>query len=371
MRISGSKKNYDWGSETLIQDQLGLGAENEKIAEVWFGTHELGPALTIPSGKTLFEVTKIKLPFLAKLLAANSPLSIQAHPTKLQAKQGFQKEESLRIDKASPIRNYKDESDKPEILIALTKFRGLCGFRPLTQIQEILRAFSSFDKRFGELADLADEKNLKQVFSELLQDRELVERFTSLAPKAELDSKALEARDLALELLDSYPSDTGALVAVLLNLVELEPGQAIYLPAGNLHAYLSGLGFEVMGSSDNVVRGGLTTKHVDQQELLAIADFTELFEPAVKPKKLAEGLYSYPVGTSDFQVYRAEVSGSNLLADINLPDNALVFCVDGEVAVSTSLDEREVLKRAEALFASGAKKFSLSGSGAVFIVTGG
>jgi mannose-6-phosphate isomerase len=156
----------------------------------------------------------------------------------------------------------------------------------------------------------------------------------------------------------------------MLNETVLEPGEAIYLPAGNMHAYLSGLGIEAMASSDNVLRGGLTSKHVDVVEVLRIADFSELLEPKVRSKKLAEGLIEYPVACSEFRIYRAEVSGKNLLADLDLPASAMVVCTAGEVAVSTSLDEREVLTKSEVVFASGAKKLSLSGSGTVFVVFG-
>jgi mannose-6-phosphate isomerase len=180
----------------------------------------------------------------------------------------------------------------------------------------------------------------------------------------------MKARELVAKLLKQFPDDTGALVALMLNEVSLEPGEAIYLPAGNVHAYVSGLGLEVMAASDNVLRAGLTSKHVDVAEVLAIADFSELVEPKVRPKKLAEGLIEYPVDCSEFRIYRAEVSGKNLLADLDLPASAMVVCTSGEVAVSTSLDEREVLTKSEVVLASGAKKLSLSGSGTVFVVLG-
>jgi mannose-6-phosphate isomerase len=180
----------------------------------------------------------------------------------------------------------------------------------------------------------------------------------------------MKARELVAELLKQFPDDTGALVALMLNEVALEPGEAIYLPAGNVHAYLSGLGLEVMAASDNVLRAGLTSKHVDIAEVLEIADFSELVEPRLRPKKLAEGLIEYPVDCSEFRIYRAEVSGKNLLADLDLPASAMLICISGEVAVSTSLDEREVLTKSEVVLASGAKKLSLSGSGTVFVVLG-
>ena len=371
VRISGEVKNFSWGSKHLIQDQLGLGPTNQEVAEVWFGTHAGGQSKLLSSGQNLSEAIGSKLSFLVKFLAADSPLSIQVHPNAVQAKAGFARENAAGIDLADPKRNYKDDSHKPEILIALSAFEALCGFRPRAEILEIFLAFSESEARFGELAAfLATDASLEEIFSELLEDSALAGRFASSVAGLDIDSISEQARALVVDLLDKYPGETGALVSLLLNFIQLAPGEAIYLPAGNLHAYLSGLGFEVMAASDNVIRGGLTSKHIDKAELRNITDFSELAEPKVSPKKLAEGLVEYPVTAPEFRVYRAQISGANLLADIDLPAAAVIVCVSGEIAVGTSLEEREVLKKGEVVFVSEAKKFSLSGSGDVFVVLG-
>lgn len=371
VRISGETKNYPWGSSHLIQDHLGLGSSGQPLAEVWFGTHPQGESKVLSSGKNLSEQLGSRLSFLVKFLAADKPLSIQAHPNAAQAKAGFDRENSAGLALDDPTRNYKDDSAKPELLIALSAFRALCGFRPTAEILKIFLAFSETEPRFGELAALvATDSSLETLLSELLQDTELAKRFDSTVVSIEGDSLAESARVLASQLLSQYPGDTGALVALVLNLVELSPGQAIYLPAGNLHAYLSGLGIEVMAASDNVIRAGLTQKHIDKSELLNIAAFQSLLEPVVLPRKLAEGLSEYEVAAEQFRVYKADVTGTNLLADLDLPGSALVVCVSGEVAVSTSLEEREVLRKAEVVYLSDAKKFSLSGSGSVFVILG-
>jgi mannose-6-phosphate isomerase len=306
-----------------------------------------------------------------KFLAADSPLSIQVHPNALQAKAGFAKENAAGIDLADPKRNYKDDSHKPEILIALSAFKALCGFRPRAEILEIFLAFSESEARFGELAALlATDASLEEIFSELLEDSALAGRFARSVAGLDIDSISEQARALVVDLLGKYPGETGALVSLLLNFIQLAPGEAIYLPAGNLHAYLSGLGLEVMAASDNVIRGGLTSKHIDKAELRNITDFSELAEPKVSPKKLAEGLVEYPVSASEFRVYRAQITGTNMLADIDLPAAAVIVCVSGEIAVGTSLEEREVLKKGDVVFVSEAKKFSLSGSGDAFVVLG-
>lgn len=371
VRISGEVKNFSWGSKHLIQDQLGLGPTNQQVAEVWFGTHDGGQSKLLTSGQNLSEAVGSKLSFLVKFLAADSPLSIQVHPNAVQAKAGFAKENAAGIDIADPKRNYKDDSHKPEILIALSAFKALCGFRPRAEILEIFLAFSESEARFGELAaPLATEASLEEIFSELLEDSELAGRFASSVAGLDIDSISEQARALVVDLLGKYPGETGALVSLLLNFIQLAPGEAIYLPAGNLHAYLSGLGLEVMAASDNVIRGGLTSKHIDKAELRNITDFSELAEPKVSPKKLAEGLVEYSVAASEFRVYRAQITGTNMLADIDLPAAAVIVCVSGEIAVGTSLEEREVLKKGEVVFVSEAKKFSLSGSGDVFVVLG-
>ena len=371
VRISGVEKNYPWGSSNLIQDHFGIGSSNQPLAEVWFGTHEGGQSKLQSSGQNLSEAIGAKLSFLVKFLAADAPLSIQVHPNPSQAKAGFAKENLAGIALSAPERNYKDESHKPEILIALTTFEALCGFRPRAQLLEIFLAFSESEPRFGELAALAaTDASIEEIFSELLEDHALAERFSSTVEPLEGDSIAEQARVLASGLLSRYPGDTGALVSLSLNHVRLSPGQAIYLPAGNLHCYLSGLGLEVMAASDNVIRGGLTSKHVDKTELKKITDFSELLEPVVVSRKLAEGLVEYLVEGPEFRVYRAQITGSNLLADIDLPTGAVIVCVGGEIAVGTSLEEREVLKKGDAVFVSEANKFSLSGSGDAFVVLG-
>ena len=370
-RISGSTKNYDWGSKDLVRDFFGLPESSEPIAEIWFGTHPLGESKSLAENHSLSESLGKRLRFLVKILSAKQSLSIQVHPNSDQAKAGFDLEQSQAIPISDPKRNYKDSSHKPEALIALTSFRALCGFRPR---KEQITVFTEFGKSKPEFATLANkllaDASLAKIFESLIENSELAKRFTEAVPSSQSNPVAKKARELVATLLKQFPDDTGALVALMLNEVALEPGEAIYLPAGNVHAYLSGLGLEVMAASDNVLRAGLTSKHVDIAEVLEIADFSELVEPRLRPKKLAEGLIEYPVDCSEFRIYRAEVSGKNLLADLDLPASAMLICISGEVAVSTSLDEREVLTKSEVVLVSGAKKLSLSGSGTVFVVLG-
>ena len=370
-RISGATKGYDWGSRDLIPNYFGLEPSGEPLAEIWFGTHPLGESQLIQSEQSLSEHIGSRLSFLVKILSAERALSIQVHPNSVQAKEGFDLEQAQGIPVDDPKRNYKDSSHKPEALVALTQFRALCGFRPKAELMQIFSEFGKTEAEFESLAQqLVAGAELSEIFKTLISNKELAQRVLKTVASEQADPLAASARDLMERLLTQFPDDTGALVATMLNEVALEPGEAIYLPAGNIHAYLSGLGIEVMAASDNVLRSGLTSKHVDVPEVLKLADFSELAEPKVKPKKLAEGLLEYPLECKEFRIYKAEVSGKNLLADLDLPASAIVVCTAGEVAVSTSLDEREVLSKSEVVFASGAKKLSLSGSGTVFVVLG-
>jgi mannose-6-phosphate isomerase len=370
-RISGVTKNYDWGSKELVPDFFGIEKSSEPIAEIWFGTHPLGESQTLSGGKLLSESIGKKLSFLVKILSAERALSIQVHPNSQQAKDGFHYEQAKGISLEDPKRNYKDSSHKPEALIALTPFQALCGFRPRADLIQVFMEFGKSEPEFDSLAkQLASGASLAEIFEALIANKGLAKRFLQSVDSSQADLSAKKARDLVEKLLIQFPGDTGALVALMLNEVSLEPGEAIYLPAGNIHAYLSGLGVEVMAASDNVLRSGLTSKHVDVAEVLKLADFSELSEPKVRPKKLAEGLIEYPVDCLEFRVYRAEVSGKNLLADLDLPASAMVVCTAGEVAVSSSLEERELLTKADVVFASAAKKLSLSGSGTAFVILG-
>jgi mannose-6-phosphate isomerase len=370
-RISGVTKNYDWGSKDLVPNFFGLEKPSKPIAEIWFGTHPLGESQSIGEQKSLSESLGKKLNFLVKFLSAERALSIQVHPNAQQAKDGFHFEQAQGIALDDPKRNYKDSSHKPEALIALTSFEALCGFRPKADLLLVFTEFGKSEPEFAVLAkSLTKGGSLEEIFQALISNTELAKRFTESVDSYQPDSIANKSRALVERLLIQFPNDTGALVALMLNEVSLEPGEAIYLPAGNIHAYLSGLGLEVMAASDNVLRSGLTSKHIDVAQVLKLADFTELAEPKVRPRKLAEGLIEYPVDCPEFRVYRAEVSGKNLLADLDLPASAMVVCTAGEVAVSTSLEEREVLTKSQVVFASAANKLSLSGSGTAFVILG-
>lgn len=383
VKISNHPRNYAWGSRTLITDYFGpeltASAPDQPAAEIWFGTHsESASFLSEEKSTTLLEkLGGHQLSFLLKILAADQPLSIQAHPNQAQAQAGFARENAQGIAIGAANRNYKDQNHKPEIIVALSDFEALCGFKSIEEIDQLFEdlethagvseGFRVMSAQWRSLLHEAD--GLQKVFSDISHRRGNLDGFT-----AELSAMAdFEARFALSERLNLlYPGDSGVVIALLMNHVFLEPGQALFLPAGNIHAYLSGLGVEVMAASDNVLRGGLTQKHIDVDELESVIDFTPGLIPLVQPREISSGLIEYPCNTDDFLLYKVEPSGERLMADLQLDSEAVILCTAGEISVSNSLEERVILRRGEAAYMTPeARFFSISGGGTAFLATSG
>ena len=279
-RIVGVPQHYSWGDHTSIPSLLGFAPDGDSWAEMWFGTHHVAPAhLDTHDGPLLSEVVG-NMDMLVKLLAAGQPLSLQTHPNKEQARLGFDREDTAGIDISAPHRMYRDTSDKPEILIALTAFEALCGFHTLEVICTVF-ADMQWTQELEVITTHGIAEYLKWCFTQ------------NTPPQMALAPQWL--RDIA----QLYPNDPGLRVAPLLHHVVLAPGEAICLPAGNLHAYIKGCGLEVMNSSDNVVRAGFTSKHIDVEELLTIVDTSPLATPVISSD--ASGTYNSPSETFSVQ----------------------------------------------------------------------
>jgi mannose-6-phosphate isomerase len=380
-RISNSARDYAWGSLNLISDYFGIEPTNKPMAEIWFGTHAGSPTKVDGAGHSLLAERQGKhLSFLLKILAAAEPLSIQAHPTIAQAKIGFERENAIGIAIDSPTRNYKDAHHKPEMIVALTHFEALTGFRAQTETLELFDlistgASSEFAQQLQSWRNLLSQ-SIENLFSHLLDSRGQLEAATekfSAAADAVLATgypgEFKPVLELVLRLQELYPGDPGVVIATLMNYLELKPNQGAQLAAGNIHAYLSGLGIEIMAESDNVLRGGLTPKHIDVDELKQIVNFESEEPPLVEAKELSRGLWQYPRAVDDYSLYRIEVTGQNLLADLNLPDDSIILCTGGEVLVTDSQDSIETLKSGQAAYLSGARLFSVSGNGTAFLAT--
>jgi mannose-6-phosphate isomerase len=313
--IRGVAQHYAWGDIDAIPRILGVEPDGRPWAEWWLGTHPGGPS-TVEGGPPLADVAG-ELPYLLKLLAAAQPLSLQTHPDVATAAAGFARENGAGIALDDPHRIYRDPHAKPEVLIALSPFDTLCGFRPLGDTEALLHSLGAH-----QLAGTLRQEGLAATVSAV---------YRGLAPIAEVVASCARhpspQAQLVAQLDAMYPGEPSVVVTLFLNRVLLQPGEAIYLTPGNLHAYLHGVGVEVMGASDNVVRGGLTPKHIDVDELLRVLRFEPLADPVVQPVEATPDRWVYPTPGAPFEVSRLDVTGA-------LPYTAsgreLLLCTDGD-----------------------------------------
>jgi mannose-6-phosphate isomerase len=318
-KLINSIQNYDWGSHTALPEFLGRTPDGLPQAELWMGAHPKAPSrlegvpetlnLHIQSNATATLGPKAlarfgpQLPYLLKVLAAKEPLSLQAHPSLAQAQRGFRDEENRAIPLHAPNRNFKDENHKPELIVAHSDFVALCGFRPLQQTLSLL------SKCAPNLKPILQEQGLSKFVAQALRGN-LLAFESELRRGLEQDSEEFRLEFHWInELAKKYPRDPGLTVALLLNCVELKPSQGLFLGAGQLHAYLSGTGFELMANSDNVLRGGLTSKHVDIELLLSLLTFEAKLPKIIEPD--SDGCYPTPV--EDFALSRLTISGPKFL----------------------------------------------------------
>lgn len=385
-RIGNEARDYAWGSTTLIPDYFGVPATGKPMAEIWFGTHAGSPTRVLnqdhSDAGTLLDLRQGQpLDFLLKLLAAGQPLSLQAHPNSAQAAEGFARENALGLALDAANRNYKDDKHKPEMLVALTPFQALGGFRPIEQIEQLFGWLAGSEvpqlaTAFSGWLSVLRAEGLRALFVQLLQVGSAVAPVTqALAEHAEEllaehpGSDYEQHLGLVLQLQQHYPGDPGVVASLLLNFIELQPGEAVQIAAGQIHAYVSGLGVEIMAASDNVLRGGLTPKHIDTAELQRVLDFAAEQVPVLTARELAAGLWQYPRQCDDFLLYRLELDGTRVLADLKLANPAIVLCTAGQVAVSDSTEAREVLTKGEAAYLADARFSTFAGSGTVFLAT--
>lgn len=261
--VHGRPQHYDWGDVEAIPRLLGLAADGRPWAEYWWGTHDVAPS-TLDDGRPLVEVTG-PLPFLVKLLAAARPLSLQLHPSAEQAEAGFARDAQRRI--------FRDPWPKPEMICALTRFEAVCG---LTSPTVVTQRIDTLGAAAHEFASRYRNHGARAVVSWLLRERPDT---TSLVNAARhVDEPWAQ---WLVHLAEQYPGDGAVAALIMLHHVVLEPGEALFLGAGHLHAYLHGVGLEVMGPSDNVVRGGLTSKYVDVDAVVTLMSDEVLDDPVV------------------------------------------------------------------------------------------
>lgn len=390
-QLTGSIKRYDWGSVDVIPEYLGTEATDQPLAEYWLGAHPAGPATIdgVPLNQLIDQEPAMigdsarlefegRLPYLMKLLSAARPLSLQAHPNRLDAQVGFASENDRRIAFDAPERTFKDPWDKPELMVALTDFDALAGFRdPLESAQLFSRLglAPQTELIFAPLQHREGSAGLAEVFLDCLvldEDRRgaVTDVVTSAVRHLDDDGELGAFARTAVRLDEHFPGDPSLLAALLLNFHELKPGQAMHLQPGTLHAYLSGTCIEVMGSSDNVLRGGLTRKHIDASALVQVVDFNPNPMLPLVPEQEQPGLWFYPARERAFALWRLELQPGR---QIDLPaeiSGRILFCTDGEVGASTGHDSL-ILERGQAAFIRANEQVRVSGGGQCFLAATG
>ncbi|GAB2890711.1 mannose-6-phosphate isomerase, class I [Neomicrococcus lactis] len=413
-RLQNSVRNYAWGSETALAEILHTTPSGKPEAELWIGAHPDAPSVVLSEGARAGQPLDAAieddaermlgsareqfghLPFLMKLLCAAQPLSIQVHPTQEQAQAGFAREDAAGIPRDAANRNYKDANHKPEMIFALTRFDALCGFAPVRETAELFEAWATFletqqalsldtttipilnaatsrdeivnaDRAVDQARSLAgllvgsdsDENALQDTFSLILKGGTGVRALASTAPLLASAGAKLPARLVELaEIAKIHPGDPGLVVSLLLNRVSLMPGETIYLPAGNVHAYLRGTGVEVMASSDNVLRGGLTAKHIDLNELVSTVNFSVVDVPHVEAHLTDLGQELYQPPFDEFQLQRIELSPTEMPSggDVVLAQSgpAVVLVTRGSLLLQSPTSTLE-LKVGESAFVPAAE----------------
>lgn len=378
-------RDYAWGSPDAIPALLGTAPPGGPQAELWMGAHESAPS-KLADGNNLYDAVLAeparvlgpdaadrfggRFPFLAKILAAAQPLSIQAHPSLAQATEGFAREDSAGVPRDAAERNYRDPWPKPEIMIALQDFDALVGFRPLSRTLDLLDALAV--SQLAWITPLLREDRLREVFTTVMRtDHDSVRASVAALgiacagyPGSEFKAEAETLDQLARD----FPDDPGVLAAVLLNRVTLSRFEGAYLPAGNVHAYLRGMGFETMANSDNVLRGGLTRKHIDVPELVSVVDFTPLPDPVLSPTPAGpDGVWEYETGCDYFAVQRADLTEAAVTPDAHGP--RIVCCVDGAVTVTAGESSAELGPGRSAFVAGAEPPCTLTGRGTAFLVS--
>jgi mannose-6-phosphate isomerase len=376
-RLTNAIQNYAWGSPAAIPELLGTEATGEPVAEAWFGAHSSAPShcvrddgstgapmpdvIAADPGSVLGEDVEARfgatLPYLLKVIAAETPLSLQVHPHVARAREGFAEEEAAGVPLDAPHRNFRDRNHKPELVYALTRFEAMCGFRAPRRAAELLEGLDTpLAKGLRELlAEQPTAAGIEAAFTRLLRPEtrptaeEVGEIAVACAARLEAGSPSPRADRTVVQLQAAYPGDPGVVTSLLLNPVTLQPGEALFVPAGGVHAYLRGLGIEIMASSDNVLRAGLTPKHVDVDELLRNVDYVAAPPIRIAPEKFHGATRSFYAPVDDFELSVTAVDDDQ---DHPLPGRGprVLLCLEGRMTVTSRFDGALTLSRGQAAF---------------------
>lgn len=389
--LHGTVQHYAWGTTDAIPELLGVPADGRPFAEYWLGAHPLSPSEV--DGARLDSLVREhpevvggasratfgdQLPYLLKILSARHALSLQAHPSREQAREGYARENAAGLPLDAPERTYRDDWPKPELLIALEEFTSLSGFRDPLRTAALFRELGVADELSSVIGPLTQRKGpaaLAEVFLDVLSMDGERARLSELVCAAAMRHKDApgelgEFARTVLELDEVFPSDPGILAALLMNRLVLQPGEAVFVPAGYMHAHLRGTGVEVMANSDNVIRGGLTNKHVDVSELVKVVDFDPGEPEITRPEPIGPGVERYATGCAEFDVWRVTPGAE----DVQLPGDGsarIVLVVSGEIELS-SADQRLTLGRGQSAFLTAAEEsVAVGGDGMAFVTASG
>ncbi|MFF2852934.1 mannose-6-phosphate isomerase, class I [Streptomyces sp. NPDC058001] len=392
-RLTNTVRPYAWGSTTAIPRLIGAEPTGEPQAEMWMGAHPGAPSRT--DRGALNEVIDTdperelgapavakfgpRLPFLLKILAAGAPLSLQVHPDLTQAREGYADEERRGVPVDAPHRTYKDANHKPELICALTPFDGLCGFRRPTETADLLARLDvdSLKPYVDLLLAHPEQDALREVLTAVLTAdpariaTTVTETATACERLAKTDTDPHRRSDYAAyaALAHHYPGDPGVIAAMLLNHVQLQPGEALFLGAGVPHAYLDGLGVEIMANSDNVLRAGLTPKHIDVPELLRVVRF-EAGDPGVlRPEATPDGEEVYATPIDEFRLSRHIQPEGAAPYDVTTATPQILLCTAGTVHARSAATGELALAAGESAFLPAGEKTEVSGAGTLFRAT--
>lgn len=380
-KLINSVQNYAWGSKTALTDLYGIANPNNlPMAELWMGAHPKSSSKIedasgqVRSLRDVIEANKAallgdkvaqrfgELPFLFKVLCADQPLSIQVHPNKQASEIGFAKENAAGIPLDAAERNYKDPNHKPELVFALTPFLAMNAFREFSEIISLLQPVAGAHNAIAHFLENPNADALSQLFASLLNMQGEEKSHALAVLKAALDSQQGEPWETIRLISEFYPDDSGLFSPLLLNVVKLNPGEAMFLFAETPHAYLQGVALEVMANSDNVLRAGLTPKYIDIPELVANVKFAAkpAAELLTQPVKNGAEL-DFPIPVDDFAFSLHDLSSAE--TSVAQESAAILFCVEGEATLHKG-EQRLVLKPGESAFvAANESPVSVCGTG--------
>lgn len=401
-KMENPVQHYIWGSKTGISSCLGIpNPTDEPMAELWMGAHPKTPSFIIVDGKkhrldeyiaeapdACLGAGTVRrfgpgLPFLFKVLSAGQPLSIQAHPTKQKAARGFEREELAGIPIDAADRNYRDRNYKPEMAVAITPFEGLYGFRPIDELLANVRLAAGSEEYFRKVAGRLERDRSRvelsvyfysMVAADAAAKATMLEvakhNIDELLDEGKLKAGQKTAFEWSKRLCGLYPGDIGALAPLILNYISLAPGEAVAIEPGELHAHLGGTCFEIMANSDNVVRGGLTQKHIDVPELISVLSFDAAPVPVLHPEKTGAGEEIYPSFVPDFQISHIQLKDGRTVerqpASPETAGPAIYLCREGSLRLKENADSMEIQHGESVFVRADVDSYELSGSADVY-----